>query len=711
MESLKKYLKLLCCVFITLFMFGLGGEYVLAEPDLTVNYGGFWLPRENGQYGSLIKTDSNGNYIFCLDSNLDITTVPMPYKTDLSGSYLDGYKENIKKLFIKAYQFGLQDGNANHTIKAIDEEGKVKEYTVSDVELYGIVQSAVWHYAHGDGVPGGLDANHMRFFTKNSDGRYKAVYNELIKEKVTMGISLIQSDADFSLTKPSNDAEYMESKEFELASDLPDYVTYTATVTGGKMSVNGGNYTTSATAVKPGDKIKLRYDIPDTNGDTVYVYLGVTSSEYVDDVNIKLYEYSGAQSIVAPTRNPHSKSTNATVMGNYENTKEIKVFKNLDSSVGKGMAGALLEFYNYDNSVKTTYGSFYSEVDGTTFTNLKPGTYCVREISAPAGYALNTTPSCTSFDATTTQDLEPLVVRNNKRRVMYRKVDENGNPMAGAEIKLINYVDKITGLDEYVYICAKSADDGYFKLPCSDSKYSTLYQSDGIYDLEDNDEVIYTIEEEFMKGYENSIFTDDIQDFWISDRSFGTSFLTKDYISLTGDIKTDEFVTVNIKNKKSLRISKKDTGTGKEIAGAQMYLYLADVKDLSGAQDSGIPLDQAKLFPIESWESDGSDHIFTGVITNQHYILSEVVPPKGYAELKTDIEFYVDENGKVHVVNEIQNVSINENTQYGDILVIGNDLIVNPPNTGISLINMIAIGGLMVFVGYEAIKIYRKRTA
>ena len=33
MESLKKYLKLLCCVFITLFMFGFGGEKVLAEPQ------------------------------------------------------------------------------------------------------------------------------------------------------------------------------------------------------------------------------------------------------------------------------------------------------------------------------------------------------------------------------------------------------------------------------------------------------------------------------------------------------------------------------------------------------------------------------------------------------------------------------------------------------------------------------------------------------
>ena len=30
-------------------------------------------------------------------------------------------------------------------------------------------------------------------------------------------------------------------------------------------------------------------------------------------------------------------------------------------------------------------------------------------------------------------------------------------------------------------------------------------------------------------------------------------------------------------------------------------------------------------------------------LPNQHYVLSEVAPPKGYAVLTTDIEFYVDE--------------------------------------------------------------------
>lgn len=709
MESLKKYFKLLCCVFITLFVFGIGGEKVLAEPDLLVKYGGFWLPRSNGRAGSLIKTDPNGNYIFCLDSNLDITTFPMPYKTSLSGNYVSGYEENLKKLFTKAYQMGLGNGSS-HTIKIVKDNETI-EYTVSDIELYGIVQSAVWHYAHGDGVIGGLDDNHRRFIDDTSHPEYKAFYEKLLEEKVISGVSLVQSGADFSLTKPSDDATYMESKEFELLSDLPDNVEYTATVTGGSMSINGGDYTTSNATVHPGDKIKLKYDIPDTNGGTVSVSLNVTTSEYVNGADIKLYEYSGAQSIVAPSPKTTTSSADAKVTGNYVNTKEIRVFKNLDSMHGKGVAGALLEFYNYDNSVKTPLGSFYSTADGTPFTNLQPGTYCVREISAPAGYALNKTPSCIEFNSNQTDNMT-MNISDKKRRVMYRKVDENGNPMGGAEIKLINYAKKLAKKDDYVYICAKSnPDNGYFTLPCSDSKYSTLYQADGIYDLQSDENSQYIIEEEFMKGYENSIYYDDNQDFWISDRSFGTSLPAADFVTLTGDLETDEIVTVNIKNKRSLRISKTDTGTGAEVPGAKMILYYADVKDLSGAQDSGIPFEQASLVAIESWTSTEDAHIFTGVIPGQHYILSEIASPDGYAKLQTDIEFTVDDNGKVELINKVQQVKVGDNSKYGDILVIGNDLIVNAPNTGISLLNKIAIGGLMVFVGYEAIKIYRKRTA
>lgn len=708
MESLKKYFKLLCCVFITLFVFGIGGEKVLAEPDLLVEYGGFWLPRSNGRAGSLIKTDSNGNYIFCLDSNLDITTDLMQYMPSLSGNYVSGYEENLKKLFTKAFQMGLGNGSS-HTIKIV-KNNETKEYTVSDTELYGIVQSAAWHYAHGDGVVGGLDDNHRRFIDDKEHPEYKIIYEKLLEEKVTFGVSLVQSNPDFSLVKPSDDATYMESKEFELISDLPDNVKYTATVTGGSMSINGGDYTTSDTLVNPGDKFKLKYVIPDTNAGEASISLTVETSEYVNGADIKLYEYSGAQSIVAPSPKTTTSSADANVTGKYDNTKKITVFKNYDSMHGKGVTGALLEFYNYDNSVKDVLGSFYSTADGNTFTNLKPGTYCVREISAPAGYALNKEPSCIDLSSSQTEDVT-INISDKKRRVKYRKVDENGNPMAGAEIKLINYVRKVTKQDDYVYICAKSDSDGYFTLPCSDSNYSTLYQSDGKYDLEHNSAEQYAIEEQFMKGYENSIYYDDIQDFWISDRSFGTSLPAADYVTLTGDLETDEIVTINIKNKRSLRISKTDTGTGSEVPGAEMILYYADVKDLSGAQDSGIPFEQASLVAIESWTSTENAHIFTGVIPGQHYVLSELVSPDGYVKLQTDIEFTVDENGKVELINKVQQVKVDDDSRYGDILVIGNDLIVNAPNTGISLLNKIAIGGLMVFIGYEVIKIYRKRTA
>ena len=44
-------------------------------------------------------------------------------------------------------------------------------------------------------------------------------------------------------------------------------------------------------------------------------------------------------------------------------------------------------------------------------------------------------------------------------------------------------------------------------------------------------------------------------------------------------------------------------------------------------------------------------------------------------------------------------------------ITVYNRLITNVPSTGLSTLNLFAIGGLMIFAGYETIKIYRKRAS
>ena len=47
--------------------------------------------------------------------------------------------------------------------------------------------------------------------------------------------------------------------------------------------------------------------------------------------------------------------------------------------------------------------------------------------------------------------------------------------------------------------------------------------------------------------------------------------------------------------------------------------------------------------------------------------------------------------------------------QPGDVNIDVGIEVLNAPNTGISTLNLFAIGGLMVFAGYETIKIYRRK--
>ena len=45
----------------------------------------------------------------------------------------------------------------------------------------------------------------------------------------------------------------------------------------------------------------------------------------------------------------------------------------------------------------------------------------------------------------------------------------------------------------------------------------------------------------------------------------------------------------------------------------------------------------------------------------------------------------------------------------GDVNIDLNLEVLNAPNTGLSTLNLFAIGGLMIFAGYETIKIYRRK--
>lgn len=141
-------------------------------------------------------------------------------------------------------------------------------------------------------------------------------------------------------------------------------------------------------------------------------------------------------------------------------------------------------------------------------------------------------------------------------------------------------------------------------------------------------------------------------------------------------------------NVTKLTIMKKDQVTGERIAGAKLEIRDSITGEIAKDYKGNELVWISKA--DEDWE------IF-GIPGGKKYKLVETVTPEGYQEgmiidgqLVNEYEFYIG--------NKETEVNIELNLE-----------VLNAPNTGISTLNLFAIGGLMVFAGYETIKIYRRK--
>ena len=141
-------------------------------------------------------------------------------------------------------------------------------------------------------------------------------------------------------------------------------------------------------------------------------------------------------------------------------------------------------------------------------------------------------------------------------------------------------------------------------------------------------------------------------------------------------------------NVTKLTIKKRNQVTGERIAGAKL-----EIRDFETGE---VAKDYKGNELVWVSKADQDWEIF-GIPGGKKYKLVETVTPEGYQE-----GMIID--GKL--VNEYEFYIGNKET---DINIELNLEVLNAPNTGISTLNLFAIGGLMVFAGYETIKIYRRK--
>ena len=140
-----------------------------------------------------------------------------------------------------------------------------------------------------------------------------------------------------------------------------------------------------------------------------------------------------------------------------------------DDALKTLLPGAKLELVRKD-TMEVIRQWVSEEEKGQTFYGLEPGSYMIRELEAPAGYEKR--PEVEIQISAQTKEQQEFVFYNSrihssggggnhtvpkKSYISFKKTDEEGNPLAGAEFAFYNQLGQVMEI-------AKSGENGYFKI-------------------------------------------------------------------------------------------------------------------------------------------------------------------------------------------------------------------------------------------------------
>ena len=272
----------------------------------------------------------------------------------------------------------------------------------------------------------------------------------------------VRRDAELTVNKTWEEGDGEEKiATFQLIGPKGDIID-TATVTG-----NG-----SATLYIGADKLN------EGNNICTLREIVAESSKYVagPDKKVVINKKDNVVTIVSVEDGNVNKGTASVRIENkLDSQKGSVTFKKLGEGKEQ-IGGGTFQLYRVDGENSDPVGKVFSTANGEhTIDNLLYGTYYVKEITAPQGYILDSEPSAeitikkTAAHGTITMTNEKYTVGS----ITIKKVDENGNPLAGAEFTLFgpktdkkttdnNGVAEFTGLEAGKYsIIEKTAPKGY----------------------------------------------------------------------------------------------------------------------------------------------------------------------------------------------------------------------------------------------------------
>ena len=387
-------------------------------------------------------------------------------------------------------------------------------------------------------------------------------------------------------------------------------------------------------------------------------------------------------------------SDNIPLIVMVDNATKVAISKR--DAGGSELKGASLQLLNDKNEVVTSWVS-----DGTdhVVTNLPVGKYTLHETAAPNGYCIATdiaftidvynkvTVGDTVVTATSSDDIPLVVMVDKATKVKLYKLDDEGNNLAGAKLKIVDDKGKVvkewTSEAEPIVLTAEltagltysyeeiESKKGY----CLAGKVSFTVSTNGELDevkmtdmptIVEISKVSLTGEEE-IEGAVMQLYDDEgnLVAEWTStkvpyvlkaqleagkkytlhEKTPPIGWVLAEDIDFTVSTDGSKDVVVMKDDDTKVHITKYDLTTGKELEGAKLQVL----------DDGGNVIDE--------WTSGGSAHVIRGKLkAGGKYTLHEEQSADGYT-LAEDVEFTVSEDGKIDKVDMYDDVN------RGDIVI------------------------------------------